>query len=136
MDKQRKLKFPFDLAMQGKKGQGLSLNVIIVAAIALIVLVVLIAIFTGRLGIFQSQLGGEAKAEIQSMQAFYGDCHPNSVAESELNNAYNAADKLTDTTQKAQAKAEAKAAFQSDVNRCKTYSDKANCDNDDHCAWQ
>jgi len=118
-----------------KKGQGLSLNVIIVAAIALVVLVVLISIFVGRFGIFQGQLGGEAKAEIQSMQAFYGDCHPNSVAESDLNNAYIAADKLTDTTQKDQAKAQAKAAFQNDVNRCKTYSDKASCDDDDHCAW-
>jgi len=33
-----------------KKAQGLSLNVIIVAAIALIVLIVLWAIFTGRMG--------------------------------------------------------------------------------------
>lgn len=33
-----------------KKAQGLSLNVIIIAAIALIVLVVLVAIFTGRMG--------------------------------------------------------------------------------------
>lgn len=35
-----------------KKGQGLSINVIIVAALALIVLIVLWAIFTGRMGIF------------------------------------------------------------------------------------
>ncbi len=35
-----------------KKAQGISINVIIVAAIALIVLVVLVAIFTGRLGAF------------------------------------------------------------------------------------
>ena len=33
-----------------KKGQGLSLNVIIIAAIALIVLVILSVIFIGRLG--------------------------------------------------------------------------------------
>ncbi len=33
-----------------KKAQGISINAIIVAAIALIVLVVLVAIFTGRLG--------------------------------------------------------------------------------------
>ncbi|MFH0867795.1 MAG: hypothetical protein V1831_00625 [Candidatus Woesearchaeota archaeon] len=38
--------------MMSKKAQGLSVNVIIVAAIALIVLVVLVAIFTGRLGGF------------------------------------------------------------------------------------
>jgi hypothetical protein len=35
-----------------KKAQGISINTIIIAAIALIVLVVLVAIFTGRLGGF------------------------------------------------------------------------------------
>jgi len=39
-----------------KKGQGLSITTIIVAAIALIVLVVLVAIFTGRLGSFSKGL--------------------------------------------------------------------------------
>ena len=35
-----------------RKGQSISINTIIVAAIALAVLVVLFAIFTGRMGIF------------------------------------------------------------------------------------
>jgi len=35
-----------------KKSQGLSINVIIIVAIALIVLVVLVAVFTGRVGTF------------------------------------------------------------------------------------
>lgn len=35
-----------------KKGQGLSMNVIIIAALALVVMVVLMAIFTGRIGSF------------------------------------------------------------------------------------
>jgi len=39
-----------------RKAQGLSVNTIIIAAIALIVLVVLIAVFTGRIGIFGDQL--------------------------------------------------------------------------------
>ena len=39
-----------------KKGQGLSLNVIIIAAIVLIVLVVLWAIFTGRMGTFTKEV--------------------------------------------------------------------------------
>ena len=39
-----------------KKGQGLSINAIIVAAIALIVLVVLVAVFTGRFGGFISEV--------------------------------------------------------------------------------
>jgi hypothetical protein len=38
--------------MFSKRGQGLSINVIISAVIALIVLVVLIAILTGKLGAF------------------------------------------------------------------------------------
>ncbi len=41
-----------------RKAQGLSINTIIVAAIALIVLVVLIAIFTGRMGLFGRDLSG------------------------------------------------------------------------------
>ena len=40
-----------------RKSQGLSINTIIIAAIALIVLVVLVAIFTGRLGLFSKGLG-------------------------------------------------------------------------------
>jgi len=36
--------------MHNKKAQGISINTIIIAAIALIVLVVLVAIFTGELG--------------------------------------------------------------------------------------
>ena len=39
-----------------KKSQGISINVIIIAAIGLAVLVVLFAIFTGRLGIFTKTL--------------------------------------------------------------------------------
>ena len=39
-----------------KKGQGISINTIIIAAIGLAVLVVLFAIFTGRLGIFTRTL--------------------------------------------------------------------------------
>jgi hypothetical protein len=41
-----------------KRGQGISINVIIVAAIALIVLVVLWAIFTGRMGGFTTGVKG------------------------------------------------------------------------------
>lgn len=40
-----------------KKAQGISVNVIIIAAIALLVLVILSVIFIGRIGIFSSQVG-------------------------------------------------------------------------------
>ncbi len=42
-----------------KRGQGLPLNIIIVAIIVLVVLVVLVAIFTGRIAIFERQVGAE-----------------------------------------------------------------------------
>jgi hypothetical protein len=54
-----------------KKAQGISINVIIVAAIALIVLVVLVAIFTGRLGIFTrevSEVGTECSEFTETVQ--------------------------------------------------------------------
>lgn len=61
-----------------KKGQGLTMDVIIIAAISLVVLVVLIAIFTGRLGRFTSEIkdcaaqGGSCMAE--------EDCRAQSMA--------------------------------------------------------
>ena len=39
-----------------KKAQGISINVIVIAAIALAVLVVLFAIFTGKLGVFSREV--------------------------------------------------------------------------------
>ena len=41
-----------------KKAQGISLNVIIIAAIALLVLVILSVIFMGRMGIFGQETAG------------------------------------------------------------------------------
>ena len=52
-----------------KKAQGLSINVIIIAAIALIILVVLIAIFTGRLGSFSAGVSQTVTCE-NSCKAF------------------------------------------------------------------
>jgi len=40
-----------------KKAQGLSLNVIIIAALALLVLVILAVIFMGRIGMFGKESG-------------------------------------------------------------------------------
>ena len=55
-----------------KKGQGLSMNVIIVTAIALLVLVVLIAIFAGRMGNVSDELGA-ADAERNNKAEELGD---------------------------------------------------------------
>jgi len=59
--------------MMKKKGQGLSLNVIIVAAIALIVLIVLWAIFTGRMGGFSKGVVGTQKCKPACEAAGYSD---------------------------------------------------------------
>ena len=120
--------------MFNKKGQGLSLNVIIVAAIALIVLVVLVMVFTGRIGIFESQIGGEAKSELTAMQTFYGNCHPGAGAETSFQIAYTVAAEKDDSAEAAQGKAEAKAEFQEEINNCKAYGDKSEC-NSNGCRW-
>ena len=46
-----------------KKGQSISINTIIIAAIALAVLVVLFVIFTGRIGIFSQGVSKTASCE-------------------------------------------------------------------------
>ncbi len=47
--------------MQNKKGQGLPLNVIIIAVLVLIVLVVLVIIFSGKIGKFSSSTSDTQK---------------------------------------------------------------------------
>ena len=46
-----------DKRIMDKKGQEISLTVIIVAVIALLVLVILVAIFTGRINVFAQKTG-------------------------------------------------------------------------------
>lgn len=58
-----------------KKAQGISMNVIIVAAIALLVLVVLIAIFSGRMGIFGKGLNEQDTKIGESCIAQGGICY-------------------------------------------------------------
>ena len=65
--------------MVSKKGQSLSLNAIIIAALALIVLVVLAVLFIGKTtdtaeGV--EKASGEASLELTKMKVRYGDCHP------------------------------------------------------------
>ena len=54
-----------------KKAQGISMNVIIVAAIALLVLVILSVIFIGRMGRFGRESGG---CEQQGGSCYEGAC--------------------------------------------------------------
>ena len=63
-----------------KKGQGLSLNTIIIAAIVLIVLVVLWAIFTGRMGIFSKGLKETTEQKVNCASDLIGGTVKNDAA--------------------------------------------------------
>ncbi len=116
------------MMFQTKKGQSLSLNVIIVAALALIVLVVLIAIFTGRISIFDRSVSQAGEAEIVKMRIQYGECRPTDSSENGFSTSFGSA------TSDAQ-KEDLKATFRDEIRRCKELSnDKGVCEQGG-CAW-
>ena len=122
--------------MVNKKGQGLSLNVIIVAAIALIVLVVLIAIFAGRAGAFDKKVSDQASQELTVMKTFYGSCHPTGVSEAAFKLAYGKALIEDDQEEKIIAQEGAKAEFQEKITSCRNAGSSADiCGETDGCAW-
>lgn len=113
--------------MLNKKGQGLSLNVIIVAALALIVLVVLVMVFTGRIGIFERGVSKEGSAELIKMKITYGDCKPTATEEAAFRTSYGQAESE-------EAKELIRSNFQEIIGRCKSISDKSICE-DAGCKW-
>ncbi len=110
-----------------KKGQGLSLNVIIVAALALIVLVVLIAVFTGRIGLFTEGVSKEAGAELAKMKITYGECEPTTAKESDFMSTYS---KAADDT----ARGTAADAYEKEIARCKSFDTEQLC-GQGACKW-
>ena len=113
--------------MRNTKGQGLSLNTVIIAALALIVLVVLILIFTGRISVFQRGVEKEGNTELIKMKILYGDCHP-TVAQEELFRSTYAASGSDEVRE------QAKSSFKQQVDNCKAASNKANCEASS-CVW-
>jgi len=112
-----------------KKGQGLSLNVIIVAALALIVLVVLVVIFTQQTGQFQEGVSKEGKAELIKMKIFYGNCHPGEASENVFISQF-------ESTGSAQGRDEASSDFRDEIDRCKGFgTDRATCEDETGCVW-
>jgi len=108
--------------LKSKKGAEMSLNVIIVAAIALIVLVILVAIFTGRITIFQTGVSGAGDAELVSMKVTYGTCHPTSSQESTFTSEFSKATSDAD-------KELARTNFAQVISNCKgSSSDKSLCE--------
>ena len=64
-----------------KKAQGISMNVIIIAAIALLVLVILSVIFIGRMGSFGEETGS---CESQAGTCYDGSSCPQGTAKRNL----------------------------------------------------
>lgn len=115
--------------MFNKKGQGLSLNVIIVAAIALIVLVLLVMIFTGRIGIFQSGVAKAGDAELLKLKTLsYGNCHPTTTYETAFQTSMGAATSDAD-------KDTATSTLKQEITRCTTYTSESACKSGS-CAWK
>lgn len=112
-----------------KKGQGLSLNVIIVAALALIVLVVLVVIFTQQTGQFQKGVSKEGKAELVKMKIFYGNCHPGEASENVFVSEFESAGS-------AEKRDEASSDFRDEIDRCKSFgADRSTCEDQTGCVW-
>jgi len=107
--------------MMDKKGQGISINVIIIAVLALVVLVVLVVIFTGRITLFEKGVSKEASAKLISLKVQYGDCHPVLAQETVFNNEFALAESDA-------AKQAAEDTLLAEINRCELSSDKSGCE--------
>ncbi len=115
--------------MVNTKGQGLSLNVIIIAALALIVLVVLVAIFLGRVGIFGDDLSKQGNSELALLKIGYGDCHPTGPDADNFVEKYNGAESDEQGEQ-------FKSDFSARISECKALSnDKGACEAGG-CSWK
>ena len=104
-----------------KKGQGLSLNAIIVALLALIVLVVLVVLFVTRTG--QVDVGAQKAAdpELNLLKLGFGDCHPSVSDQNSFTSEFAAADG------DAAAEEAARSKFKSRISTCKAIDDKTAC---------
>ncbi len=114
--------------ISSKKGQGLSLNAIIVAALALVVLVVMIAIFSGQMIPWGEKVNQEGKAEIIKMKISYGECHPTATEEAGFSAEFDRATSVEE-------KEAAGASFKEKISSCKGFSvSKDECESSG-CTW-
>lgn len=112
-----------------KKGQGLSLNVIIIAALALIVLVVLVAIFTGQIGGFRTGVDKSGDVELTQMRISYGDCHPTNAKETEFSSLVSRAPTADEKDRERQT-------FEDEISRCDELSSEKGLCESSGCKWQ
>ncbi len=120
--------------MKDKRAQGMSLNVIIIAVLALVILVVLVAIFTGRIGIFEQGVSKEGQAELVKLRLGYGKCHPSESTESAFLQALSAAGNAPSLEEQNRLGDEAKTSLRSETSRCKTGVEQSGCEAQG-CSW-
>jgi len=112
-----------------KKGQGLPINVIIVAALALIVLVVLVVIFTQQTGQFGQKVAEETKTELFKMRIFYGQCRPGESFENAFMSQF-------DSVGTDQERDSIRSSFRGEIDRCKEFGEnKESCESGSGCVW-
>jgi len=120
------------------KAQSMSLNVIVVAAIALIVLVVLVAIFTGRLGAFQQEIGEVSSTEVFRVQAMSSSsCVPSKIGITSISDRTSGLSEI-------QAKAQYNEEVQQAIRDCARWvqgtltedENRLNCNSDANCEWK
>jgi hypothetical protein len=121
--------------LNSKKGQGLSLTVIIVAVLAIIVLVILTVVFMGRMAVFGDDVNESGSGDLMKLKIFYGDCHPSTSSESAFKNAYASAANMEDSVARQAAEDEAYDNLDSEISRCKSIGvDQTNCESTG-CSW-
>ena len=116
--------------MFSRKGQGLSLNVIIIAALALIVLVVLAAVFIGRITPVGQDVERVGNTELVKMKLKYGTCHPNDLE------ADNFVSSFGDSGSPEQGET-IKTDFVQKISDCKQFNDDQKaCGSSGGCSWK
>lgn len=97
-----------------KKGQGLPLNVIVIAIIVLVVLVVIISIFMGKIVSFDKGVSEQSKFELIKFKPSYGSCHPTASEENNFLKKLADAQKVNSPDDEAKARSE----FQQTIANC------------------
>lgn len=121
--------------LNSKKGQGLSLTVIIVAVLAIIVLVILTVVFVGRMAVFGEDVSSEGSGDLAKLKIFYGNCHPSISSETAFLNSYETASAMGDPTARQAAEDVAYETLDDEISRCKSIGvDETNCESTG-CNW-
>ncbi len=115
-----------------KKGQGLSMNVIIIALLALIVLVILTVLFTTNILKFETGTDKAANVELSLMKSVapgYGKCKPTALGDEK-----SFLNEFATAGEDAVAAEAAKSRFKQRIQTCKAITDKTVCEAGG-CSW-